>query len=120
MIFEDRDAALAVAARDEPARYLGNRRTILCQRNEANAWLDEGFELRRRAAMQAQRIAIRQGPAEPRCGEAEGREVRHDLDLGSRDELQNLSRHAVIRGIAGGEKHGLASAQSLDLLRRPR
>ncbi len=71
-------------------------------------------------AVQRQGIGVGKRPAHPRRGERESRNARQHGDFARRHDLQELSRHPVVEGIAGCQHHGIASTQRPDPARPPR
>jgi hypothetical protein len=76
--------------------------------------LDEGLDVRGVAAVQRKCIAVGQRPADPGCGEREGREMRDDLHLLEGDKLHQLAGYAIVQWIAGREHHRAAATQRPD------
>ena len=76
--------------------------------------MNEGLDMCGVAAVQRERVAIRQRPTDSGGSEREGGEARDDLHLGEGDELHQLSGHAVIHRVARCQHHGATPLQRAD------
>jgi len=113
-VLEHGDGAVAEAAGDEAAGDFRDGGAVGRQHDQAHVRLDEELDVGGIAAVQRERVAVRQRPAHAGGGEREGRDVGDHLHLGEGDELHQLARHAVVHRIAGGEDDGAAAAQRPD------
>ena len=67
-VFQNGDRAFFKSARHQPPRHFGNGAGVGGEDNQLCAGLDEGFDIGGVAAMQGERIAIGEGPADARGG----------------------------------------------------
>ena len=103
-------SASSTVTRDGPKPVVGEqprqrrrRRAVRGQRDHPRAGMEMRAHEIERAAMQRDERRLRQRPAEPRGGEAEGRRRRHDQHLLRIDLPRQHRADAVHERIAGGE-----------------
>ena len=95
-----RGAEAGVVSRRASAR---RRRAVRGQRQHARAGLQMRAHEIERAAVQREQRRLRQRPAEPRRGQAEGGRRRHHQHFLRSDMARQHGADAVHEGIAGGE-----------------
>ena len=110
-----RDAPKPVSA--SSARERGRPVAVGGQRQDARARLQMRAHEIERAAVQRDERRLRQRPAEPRRGQAEGRRRRHAPRIScGRDVARQHRADAVVERIAGGEHADLPAAMRQHLL----
>ena len=117
-MLEHSEAAEAVAERGQRLGHGPGRGAIMAQQQQLRTGRDDAVEEGKGPAMERQALDLGERPTEPRAGECEGGDSRHDPGLLGRHSPQQRDADAEPERIAGRQHDDATFAPLQDLVDR--